>query len=168
MWSSRRAALLALAALAAGCATRTVTPPSSREGRPPAPPSPAEPDAARDAAVLAVSLVGVPYRNGGTSPTAGFDCSGLVWYVYRQAAGLALPRSALEMERAGSSVQDDEMRAGDLVFYNTLGRAFSHVGLYVGDRRFVHAPSSGGRVEIVSMRNSYWAPRFSGARRVAT
>lgn len=123
--------------------------------------------AARDAAVLAVSLVGVPYRNGGTSPASGFDCSGLVWYVYRQAAGLSLPRSAPEMARAGWPVEADATRAGDLVFYNTLGRAFSHVGLYVGGGRFVHAPSSGGSVEIVPMHNGYWVRRFSGARRVA-
>jgi cell wall-associated NlpC family hydrolase len=118
--------------------------------------------------VLAVSLVGVPYRNGGTSPDSGFDCSGLVWYVYRQAAGVALPRSTVELERAGWPVEQAEMRSGDLVFYNTLGRAFSHVGIYVGDRRFVHAPSSGGAVEIVSMQSAYWARRFSGARRVTT
>lgn len=123
--------------------------------------------AARGAAVLAVSLVGVPYRNGGTSPASGFDCSGLVWYVYRQAADLSLPRSAPEMARAGWPVEADAMRAGDLVFYNTLGRAFSHVGLYVGGGRFVHAPSSGGSVEIVPMHNGYWVRRFSGARRVA-
>lgn len=161
MLAARRLLLLTVAAWAAGCATRHERPPARSE-RSPAP----GPDAARDAAVLAVSLVGVPYRNGGTSPDSGFDCSGLVWYVYRQAAGLALPRSAVEMERAGWRVEPEEIRAGDLVFYNTLGRAYSHVGIYVGDRRFVHAPSSGGNVEIVSMQNAYWARRFSGARRL--
>ncbi|MBL8540454.1 MAG: C40 family peptidase [Betaproteobacteria bacterium] len=160
----RREALLALAALAAGCAAPTAIGPPGRDR----PATPIPPEIARDAAVLAVTLVGVPYRNGGASPDSGFDCSGLVWYVYRQAAGLALPRTTLEMERAGWPVDADEMQAGDLVFYNTLGRAFSHVGIYIGDRRFVHAPSSGGRVEIVSTQGGYWARRFSGARRVAT
>lgn len=160
MLARRRLVLLTVAAWAAGCATRPERPAGGRD-------TPVRPETARDAAVLAVSLVGTPYRNGGISPDSGFDCSGLVWYVYRQVAGLALPRSAAELERAGWPVQQDDMQPGDLVFYDTLGRAFSHVGIYVGERRFVHAPSSGGAVEIVSMRNAYWARRFSGARRVA-
>jgi cell wall-associated NlpC family hydrolase len=118
--------------------------------------------------VQAVALLGTPYRRGGASPDTGFDCSGLVWYVFRRAAGLTLPRSAEELGRAGSSVAVEEMRPGDLVFYNTAGREFSHVGIYIGERRFVHAPSSGGRVEIVSMENAYWARRFSGARRLVS
>jgi cell wall-associated NlpC family hydrolase len=89
-----------------------------------------------------------------------------VWFVYRQTAGLSLPRSALEMERAGQTVAIGALRPGDLVFYNTLGREYSHVGIYIGDRRFVHAPSSGGKVEIVSMEGGYWSRRYSGARRV--
>jgi cell wall-associated NlpC family hydrolase len=162
MLAARRLLLLTVAAWAAGCATRPERPPAHSDRSPPL----LAPEAARDAAVLAVSLVGVPYRNGGTSPDSGFDCSGLVWYVYRQAAGLTLPRSALEMERAGWPVTLEEVRTGDLVFYNTLRRPYSHVGIYVGDRRFVHAPSSGGTVEIVSMQSTYWATRFSGARRL--
>lgn len=160
MLARRRLVLLTVAAWAAGCATRPERPAGGRD-------APVGPETARDAAVLAVSLIGVPYRNGGTSPDAGFDCSGLVWYVYWRTAGLMLPRSAVEMERAGWPVRQDDMQPGDLVFYDTLGRAFSHVGIYVGERRFVHAPSSGGAVEIVAMRNAYWARRFSGARRVA-
>jgi cell wall-associated NlpC family hydrolase len=163
MLARRRFVLLAIAALATACSTQPERPPASadrpRDALPPA--------AARDAALFAVSLIGVPYRYGGTSPDSGFDCSGLVWYVYRQAAGLALPRSTAEMKRMGWPVEPDDLRPGDLVFYDTLGRAFSHVGIYIGDRRFVHAPSSGGAVEIVSMRNTYWARRFSGARRLA-
>jgi cell wall-associated NlpC family hydrolase len=157
-------ALLAIAAIAAGCAPAPVRDPSGTEYRP----SAVLPEAARDAAVYAVTLVGTPYRNGGTSPDSGFDCSGLVWYVYRQAAGLWLPRSSDEMGRAGRPIAAADMRPGDLVFYNTLGREFSHVGIYIGERRFVHAPSSGGKVEIVSMENSYWARRFSGARRMVS
>jgi cell wall-associated NlpC family hydrolase len=156
MLAARRFFLLGLAAWAAGCATRPHGPPAAKSA-----------DAARDAAVLAVTLVGLPYRNGGASPESGFDCSGLVWYVYRTAAGLALPRRTDDMGRIGRAVGEDDMRPGDLVFYDTLGRTFSHVGIYIGERRFVHAPSSGGAVEIVSMRNGYWARRFSGARRVS-
>ena len=163
MLAARRLVLLTVATWVAGCASRPERLPAGSDGLPAPMPS----EAARDAAVFAVSLIGVPYRNGGTSPDSGFDCSGLVWYVYRQAAGLALPRSAVEMERAGWPVEQNEIQPGDLVFYNTLGRAFSHVGIYVGERRFVHAPSSGGKVEIVSMQNTYWARRFSGARRIA-
>ena len=164
MLTLRGLALVAIAAVAAGCAPASVRAPSSVDGSP----APRGPEAARDVVVMAVSLIGVPYRNGGTSPDVGFDCSGLVWYVYRQAAGLVLPRSTGELGRAGHPVEVDDMRPGDLVFYNTLGRTFSHVGIYIGERRFVHAPSSGGAVEIVSMQNTYWARRFSGARRVAT
>ena len=138
MHTGRGLWLLAIAVVAAGCAPTPERLPGGAESRPIA----VQPEAARDAAVYAVTLVGTPYRNGGASPDSGFDCSGLVWYVYRQAAGLALPRSADQMGRAGRPIGADEMRPGDLVFYNTLGREFSHVGIYIGERRFVHAPSS--------------------------
>jgi cell wall-associated NlpC family hydrolase len=162
MLAARKLVLMAVVVIAAGCAPAPIRAPSGADQ----PPATMRPESARDAAVLAVTLVGVPYRYGGASPDSGFDCSGLVWYVYRQAAGLALPRSTAEMERAGRPVGQDDMRPGDLVFYNTLGRPFSHVGIYVGERRFIHAPSSGGAVEIVSMQNTYWARRFSGVRRL--
>jgi cell wall-associated NlpC family hydrolase len=164
MPTARGLALFLIAAAAAGCAPQPVRIPPGVDRSP----ATVGPEAARDAAVFAVSLVGAPYRNGGASPDAGFDCSGLVWYVYRQTAGLALPRSADGMGRASRPVAPDDMQPGDLVFYNTLGRTFSHVGIYIGEQRFVHAPSSGGAVEIVSMQNTYWARRFSGARRVAS
>jgi len=164
MLASRGVVLFAIVAAVAGCAPAPVKAPSGVDSRPAA----VLPDSARDAVVYAVTLVGTPYRYGGTSPGSGFDCSGLVWHVYRQAAGLALPRTADEMGRAGRPVEWDDMRPGDLVFYNTLGREFSHVGIYIGEWRFVHAPSNGGKVEIVSMGNTYWARRFSGARRVAS
>lgn len=124
-------------------------------------------DAARDAVVYALSLIGAPYRNGGVSPETGFDCSGFVWYVHRRSAGLALPRSTEEMARSGRQVDIADLQPGDLVFYNTLGRDFSHVGIYIGEQRFVHAPSTGGAVEIVPMGNRYWSRRLSGARRVS-
>jgi cell wall-associated NlpC family hydrolase len=159
-----RIALLMLMAALTGCAPEPVRAPAGLE---PHPRGGTSPDAAREAVVYALTLVGAPYRNGGASPESGFDCSGFVWYVYRKATGLALPRSADEMGRTGQPVSAEELRPGDLVFYNTLGREFSHVGIYLGEHRFVHAPSSGGTVGIVSMRNGYWARRYSGARRVA-
>lgn len=114
-----------------------------------------------------LSLIGVRYRLGGTSPTTGLDCSGLVQHVFGEALGFALPRRSEEMSRTGTPVSLDALQPGDLVFFNTLRRAFSHVGIYIGGNRFVHAPSSGGRVRVESIGSSYWARRFSGARRVA-
>jgi cell wall-associated NlpC family hydrolase len=121
---------------------------------------------AQELAVRALSFVGVNYRRGGDSPEEGFDCSGLVRHVFREALGVSLPRSAGEMSTVGESVSLHELRPGDLVFYNTLRRAFSHVGIYLGDNRFVHAPASGGAVRVEDMRQAYWARRFNGARRV--
>lgn len=118
-------------------------------------------------ALLALGQLGVPYANGGGHPSEGFDCSGLVGYVYSEAAGLRLPRTTEGLAKIGASVGARELAPGDLVFYNTLGRADSHVGIYLGDHRFVHAPSSGGVVRIDDMRQRYWAGRYSGARRVS-
>ncbi len=117
-------------------------------------------------ALLALGQLGVPYANGGGHPSEGFDCSGLVGYVYSEAAGLRLPRTTEGLAKIGASVGARELAPGDLVFYNTLGRVDSHVGIYLGDHRFVHAPSSGGVVRIDDMRQRYWAGRYSGARRV--
>ncbi len=114
----------------------------------------------------ALSMLGVNYRFGGTSPEAGLDCSGLVLHVFREAAGLSLPRRSEEMSRIGEPVNTTQLRPGDLVFFNTLRRAFSHVGIYIGDRRFVHSPSSGGSVSIETIDGSYWKRRFNGARRL--
>jgi cell wall-associated NlpC family hydrolase len=165
MLHMRGLVIVSIAAFSAGCASDAMREPV-REPVPPV--SGTSPDRAREAAVYALTLIGMPYRNGGTSPESGFDCSGLVWFVYRRAAGVTLPRSANEMGRAGRPVAAEALRPGDLVFYNTLGRDFSHVGIYIGDQRFVHAPSSGGTVEIVSMGNSYWSRRYSGARRIVS
>lgn len=115
----------------------------------------------------ALGLVGVPYQYGGNSPNTGFDCSGLVHYVFGQAIGLALPRNAEEISRVGDQIARDELEPGDLVFFNTLRRPFSHVGIYLGEQRFIHAPSQGGQVEIVSMTGRYWHSRYNGARRIS-
>lgn len=116
----------------------------------------------------ALNLIGVDYKYGGTQPTTGFDCSGYVSHVFRQMAGLSLPHNALAISRLGKQISTDELQPGDLVFFNTLRRSFSHVGIYLGNNRFVHAPSSGGGVEVVDMQDKYWVKRFNGARRVLT
>ena len=121
---------------------------------------------AQDAIDQAMDLLGIRYRRGGSSPEAGFDCSGFVNHVFREGLGLVLPRSSKEMSKTGEVVDRDELRPGDLVFFNTMRRAFSHVGIYLGDNQFVHAPRSGGRVRIEDLRDSYWIKRFNGARRV--
>ena len=116
----------------------------------------------------ALSLVGVTYRRGGESPDTGFDCSGLVRHVFRESLGLSLPRTSRDISRIGETVRRDELQPGDLVFFNTLRRGFSHVGIYLGEHRFVHAPASGGEVRVEDMRQGYWTKRFNGARRIAS
>jgi hypothetical protein len=117
--------------------------------------------------IQAMSLVGVPYRWGGNTPEAGFDCSGLVRYVVDRAASVNLPRTTAEMSGRGESIEPDEVAPGDLIFFNTTGRPHSHVGIYVGKLRFVNAPSTGGTVRLDYLTNPYWAKRFDGIRRVA-
>ena len=112
------------------------------------------------------SLIGTPYRNGGNSPETGFDCSGLAGYLYRDILGFQLPRSAHQIWKFGKTVEREDLRPGDLVFYNTLKRPYSHVGIYLGDNRFIHSPTSGGQVNIVDMNQRYWAARWNGAKRV--
>ena len=121
----------------------------------------------RELALHALSLVGIPYRFGGTSPDSGFDCSGLVFYVYQRGMGLALPRDTQRLSEVGASVLAEELEPGDLVFFNTTGRAYSHVGIYLGEGRFIHAPTTGGTVQLVDIRHRYWQLRYDGARRLA-
>src|SRR5258708_23586176 len=117
--------------------------------------------------IQAMSLVGVPYRWGGNTPEAGFDCSGLVRYVVDRAASVNLPRTTADMSGRGESIEPDEVAPGDLIFFNTTGRPHSHVGIYVGKLRFVNAPSTGGTVRLDYLTNPYWAKRLDGIRRVA-
>jgi cell wall-associated NlpC family hydrolase len=121
---------------------------------------------AQNLVLNAMGYMGIPYRFGGATPEAGFDCSGFVQYVFRQAAGLVLPRSSFEQIRQGISVAREELQVGDLVFFNTMRATASHVGIYIGDNRFIHAPSRGKTVEIVDFTNSYWQARYDGARRL--
>ena len=113
-----------------------------------------------------LSTLGVDYRRGGASPSTGFDCSGLVAYVYRHAYGIELPHYTLAQSRFGASVPPSALELGDLVFYNTERHPYSHVGIYLGDGRFVHAPKPGSAVRIEKMASSYWTKRFDGARRI--
>ncbi len=119
-----------------------------------------------DVLASAMSLEGIKYKYGGASPNTGFDCSGFVNYVYNKAANLKLPRTAKGISRYGQSVSKDDLAPGDLVFFNTARRAFSHVGIYVGDGNFIHAPSRGGHVRVESMQTGYWETRFNGAKRL--
>jgi len=114
---------------------------------------------------LALDLVGVRYRRGGSSPETGFDCSGFVSHVFKS-MGTILPRSAREMSKNSEVIRKSELQPGDLVFFNTMRRAFSHVGIYLGNNQFVHSPASGGEVRIDDLREKYWGKRFNGARRV--
>lgn len=123
-------------------------------------------DRAANLAIEAMSLIGIHYRRGGSSPEHGLDCSGLVRYVFRQAQGTELPRTSAELSQVGQHVDKQDLQPGDLVFFNTLRRTFSHVGIYLGDNKFIHAPSSGGAVRIENMDMSYWKARFNGARRI--
>jgi cell wall-associated NlpC family hydrolase len=114
----------------------------------------------------ALGLIGIRYRRGGSTPESGFDCSGFVSHVFREGLGLYLPRSAREMSHSGEPVDRGELKPGDLVFFNTMRRTFSHVGIYLGDNLFLHAPRAGGRVRVEDMTGRYWVKRFNGARRV--
>jgi cell wall-associated NlpC family hydrolase len=114
----------------------------------------------------ALGFLGVPYRFGGTSIETGLDCSGFVRAVYQQALGKVLPRRSDEQAAATRAIDRSELQPGDLVFFNTMRRAFSHVGIYVGDGKFIHAPRAGAEVRLEDMRTAYWQKRFNGARRV--
>jgi cell wall-associated NlpC family hydrolase len=116
--------------------------------------------------INALSLTGIKYKYGGNSPDTGFDCSGFVRYVFSQAANLTLPPTARAISQIGNAVKKDELQPGDLVFFNTLKSAFSHVGIYIGDNKFIHAPSSGKVVRVENMQTGYWAKRFNGAQRL--
>ena len=121
---------------------------------------------AQDVALFALGLIGVDYRFGGSTPDAGLDCSGLIRYVFQEVTGATLPRTSREMSRLGDKIALPDLAPGDLVFFNTRRFAFSHVGLYLGENRFIHAPSAGGEVQIATLDQSYWKRHFDGARRV--
>ncbi|MFB4392984.1 MULTISPECIES: C40 family peptidase [unclassified Pseudomonas] len=163
-----RFALLSLVALLAACSSRApapapvVRPQVTFNEQPPSSP------AAYDVLFRAIGLVGTPYRWGGNTPDSGFDCSGLIGYVYRDAAGINLPRTTREMiVMRAPSIDMSALQSGDLVFFATNGGGqVSHAGIYVGEGRFVHAPSTGGTVRLDYLSNSYWAKSYLQAKRV--
>lgn len=119
-----------------------------------------------DLLFYALNLIGTAYKYGGDSPLTGMDCSGFVHYVYRNVTGLELPRTTQDLSVTGESIHAKDLRLGDLVFFNTMKRAFSHVGIYLGEHRFIHAPGSKtGEIMISDMTQEYWSKRFNGARR---
>ncbi|MDR0529323.1 MAG: C40 family peptidase [Zoogloeaceae bacterium] len=118
----------------------------------------------KEVVFYALGLIGTGYRFGGKNPSAGLDCSGMVHYIYREAARYPLSGSAADMAKKGRAVRPEAIRPGDLVFFNTQNRPRSHVGIYIGDLRFVHAPSSNGQVRIDSLQDSYYRTRFEEAR----
>lgn len=121
---------------------------------------------ASELVVNAMGFLGVPYKRGGNTVETGFDCSGFVRAIYEQSIGLLLPRRAEQQAAATQRIDKTELQPGDLVFFNTMRRAFSHVGIYVGDGKFIHSPKPGAEVRVESMGVSYWQRRFDGARRV--
>ncbi len=121
---------------------------------------------ASELVVNAMGFLGVPYKRGGSTVETGFDCSGFVRAMYAQSIGLILPRRAEQQAAVTQNIEKSELKPGDLVFFNTLKRTFSHVGIYVGEGRFIHSPKPGAEVRVESMRVDYWATRFDGARRV--
>ena len=124
-------------------------------------------DGASDMVLTAMNFLGVPYRRGGTNEATGFDCSGFTRHIFEMSLGLVLPRRADEQANAAGlmKVGREDLRPGDLVFFNTMRRTFSHVGIYVGDGKFIHSPATGGSVRVDDMRYAYWNQRFNGARR---
>ncbi len=119
-----------------------------------------------DLVSTAIGFLGIPYLRGGNSAETGFDCSGFVRAIYKETIGLVLPRSADQQANATQKIDKSELKPGDLVFFNTMKRTFSHVGIYLGEGKFIHSPRSGSSVRIEDMRIPYWNVRFDGARRV--
>ncbi|OYT99180.1 MAG: hydrolase [Burkholderiales bacterium PBB1] len=124
-------------------------------------------DGASDMVLTAMNFLGVPYRRGGSTEATGFDCSGFTRHIFEMSLGLVLPRRADQQANAAGLTQvgRDDLRPGDLVFFNTMRRTFSHVGIYVGDGKFIHSPATGGAVRVDDMRYAYWSQRYNGARR---
>lgn len=161
-------ATLLLASCGGGRTARSESPPPPRSAPAHHWPAvaPADPQAANSVLMRAIGLVGTPYRYGGNTPESGFDCSGLVAYVYREMLDLRLPRTSRELaDVQGPKIDPQRLATGDLVFFGSAG-SVSHVGIYVGEGRFVHAPSSGGTVRLDSLGGHYWKDHYTGAKRV--
>lgn len=159
-------AVMCAALVLAACSTTPSAPPIERLPGAPQSQAPALPatEDGNEVALYALSLIDTGYRFGGKNPSAGLDCSGMVSYIFGKAANYRISGSAADIARHGRQIDPSQLRAGDLVFFNTQNRPFSHVGIYLGDGRFVHAPSTNGRVHITRMDNPYFAQRFEMAR----
>lgn len=157
--------LMLVLAVLAGCAS---APPPASLASPPAARPAAEPLSAVHDNVLfhAFNLVGTPYRWGGNSPETGFDCSGLINYVFSETAGLSLPRTTAELSQLPHAAPSGDLRPGDLLLFSTQGKRVNHAGIYIGEGRFLHAPSTGGKVRIDDLQASYWQRSYKSARRV--
>ena len=157
--------VLPLLVLLAGLSACSTSPPTPADSAPtPVVGQPPQPEPGSEVTIFALGLLDTGYRFGGKNPDAGLDCSGMVSYIYERAAGMRLRGSAADIARQGRSIEAAKLRPGDLVFFNTRNKPFSHVGVYIGGQRFVHAPSSNGRVRIDSLSARYYAQRFEAAR----
>jgi cell wall-associated NlpC family hydrolase len=123
-------------------------------------------DTMNELVMYAMSLADTPYHFGGKTPDNGFDCSGFVDHVFHHSLGISLPRTSHEISQVGTFVKREQLRPGDLVFYNTQHSAYSHVGIYVGENKFVHAPKTGSQIRVEKMNEKYWLNRYNGARRI--
>lgn len=160
-------AALLLSACGGSDNVRSTKPSTARTSMPRAWPvvTPDDPARANSVLIRAIGLVGTPYRYGGNTPEGGFDCSGLVNYVFRDMANVALPRTSRDLAAQGPRIQPERLAAADLVFFAN-GGTVTHVGIYVGEGRFVHAPSTGGTVRLDHLDGPYWVSHYAGARRV--
>jgi cell wall-associated NlpC family hydrolase len=160
---SKQMAMLALALAMAGCASTPSSPSYTTKTAQKI--SYQERDQAKEVVMYAMGLMDVDYHFGGSNPESGLDCSGMVSYIFRQALGMKLPHNAAQIAQLGQDVPLNDLQPGDLVFFNTQHRPYSHVGIYIGDDRFVHAPSSAsGKIMISSLKSSYYAKHFEAAR----
>ena len=157
--------LLIFCAALAGCASPGRTPADARSPSVEQRRSASSIDRS-EALLIALMALGVDYRSGGRSTATGFDCSGLVAHIYEEAYGIRLPRTVIAQSETGFAVGTQDLEPGDLLFYDTLGRPNTHVGIYLGDGKFVHAPKSGSTVRVENLRSAYWTKRFNGARRI--
>jgi cell wall-associated NlpC family hydrolase len=158
--------LLIFCAALGGCASTSRVPADTRQSSAQPSRGPVPPSDRSEALLIALMALGVDYRSGGRSTATGFDCSGLVAHIYEEAYGIRLPRTVIAQSETGFAVGTQDLEPGDLLFYDTLGRPNTHVGIYLGDGKFVHAPKTGSTVRVENLRNAYWTKRFNGARRI--
>ena len=168
--TSRRISVVIAAALAlalAGCSSAPPRKTTSARPRPPASPALSgltADGAGREILMYTLGLLDLDYRFGGSNPEAGLDCSGMVSYIYQNAVGVKLPHNAAQIAGVARPIETSRMQVGDLVFFNTMNRPFSHMGIYIGDGKFVHAPRSNSTIRVERLDNRYFAARFEGAR----